>query len=70
MNMNFTHVDRVAYNMPARNVSIGLFVQCNTNYLASIPLVNVMFKDVLCVVKAETVPVFQERIYYSAINQT
>ena len=26
--------------------------------------------DVLCVVKAETVPVFPERIYYSTINQT
>ena len=69
--MDFTHADRVSYSVPPRNVSVGLFVQRNINYL------TIYFTGqcpahgcTLRVVKAATVPIFPERNFYSTINQT
>ena len=69
--MDFTYAYHVAYNMPPRNVSIGLFVQCNINYLTIYSTGQCPVHGcTLRVIKAKTVPVFPERIYYSTIIQT
>ena len=68
--MDFTHAYHVAYNMPPRIVSIGLFVKCNINYLTIYSTGQCHVHGcTLRVEKAETVPVFRERIYYSTIIQ-
>ena len=69
--MDFTHADRIAYNLPPRNVNIGLFIQCNINYLTIYSTGQCPVHGcTLPGIKAETVPVFPERIYNSTINQT